>query len=554
MNRFVKAVKEKRDQQKRNPVFNFMGGVSFEINPIDTLKMVTASSIFGEPQYYRDGEFTKATIYDGVYSVNEWFKAYTILNPAYYGLKTSEIMEKVIDNALNYDFQATIEWALTLRKDFYMRLNPQVIMVRAAMHPKRVEFNTQHPGVFSSINALVMARADEPGSQLTYFLYLNGTTNNLPNILKRNWARKLSSLNAYQVHKYKNTGIGIIDTVRVSHAHSAVLDELMTTGNVHVDEQDNTWEAKRAAGMNWKDIYKTTTMGHMAILRNLRGMFREVDDIDFCQKVLDDLKKGVLQGKQFPFRYYSALEAVKQASNINHSSMIIDALEECLDIACDNMPKLSGKTMCLSDNSGSAWGTCTSEYGKVTIAKINNLSSVIAAKNSDEGYVGKFGDKLIVTPVSKRNGTLIQAEAITKNRYNDVGGSTENGIWIFFRDAIDQHQHWDNIFIYSDQQAGHGGLYGTDKDAEVYRDRGFSIKFDFSYMSKYIHVSKLIDEYRRKVNPKVNVFSIQTAGYTNVLVPEYGYRTNILYGWTGKELVFADEMIRFWNQKDEQNQ
>ncbi len=35
-----------------------------------------------------------------------------------------------------------------------------------------------------------------------------------------------------------------------------------------------------------------------------------------------------------------------------------------------------------------------------------------------------------------------------------------------------------------------------------------------------------------------------------MVVPEYGYRTNIMYGWTGKELVFADTMIRFWDEKD----
>lgn len=67
-------------------------------------------------------------------------------------------------------------------------------------------------------------------------------------------------------------------------------------------------------------------------------------------------------------------------------------------------------------------------------------------------------------PVSKRNGILKQAQDISKTQGSKVGRATENGIWIFFRDAIRQKQHWDNIFIYSDMQAGHGGLYGTDKD------------------------------------------------------------------------------------------
>ena len=46
----------------------------------------------------------------------------------------------------------------------------------------------------------------------------------------------------------------------------------------------------------------------------------------------------------------------------------------------------------------------------------------------------------------------------------------------------------------------------------------------------------------------LDVYCIQTAGHTNVLVPEYGYRTAILYGWTGRELIFADAMNRTWDE------
>ena len=235
-----------------------------------------------------------------------------------------------------------------------------------------------------------------------------------------------------------------------------------------------------------------------------------------------------------------------EKADVNHKPLILDTLEECMDIACDNMPKLEGKTMCLSDNSGSAWGAFTSEYGSVTVAEIDNLSSIITGRNSDEGYVGKFGDELITYPVSKRNGVLKQLEHMTTHRGHDVGMATENGIWIFFKNAIDKKEHWDNIFIYSDMQAGHGGLYGTSRGMDEYRKRGFACK-----NAVHVDVAKLIQKYRTKVNPKVNVFCVQTAGYTNVLVPEYGYRTNILYGWSDKILTFADTMIKFWNQKDE---
>ena len=256
---------------------------------------------------------------------------------------------------------------------------------------------------------------------------------------------------------------------------------------------------------------------------------------------LEYLKSGVKNGKQFPFRYYSALKVIQSNKNIPFYALIVQTLEECIDLSVENMPKLKGKTICLSDNSGSAWGTFESEYGSVTVAEIDNLSSVITSINSDEGYVGKFGDKLNITAVIRKNGILSQAREISNDKGDSVGLSTENGIWLFFRDAITNKTHYDNIFIYSDMQAGHGGLYGKG-NAYVIEGKNFILD------GRYIDVLSLIKEYRNKVNPKVNVFCVQTAGYKNVLIPEYIYRGAILYGWTGKEAIFANELIRQWDE------
>lgn len=551
MSKMTSTVKENREVAKNtkpNAVENFMGGISYTLNPIETLKIVTASSIFGEPQYYRAGEFADAKVKDGIVTCDRLFKEYLILpEELYSGKKTSDVMEKVIDDALSFDFDATIKWALELRENFNMRLNPQVIMVRAAMHPDRNAYTESNPGVFASINASVMSRADEPSSQLTYYLFKNGSKNKVPGILKRSWASRIEKMSARDIYKYRNTGIGLVDTVRVCHANNELINELMKTGSVAVPEEDKTWETLRATGKTWTEILATIKLGHMALLRNLRNIFTEIEDIDTCKEVLENLKKGVRKGKQFPFRYKTAYEMIKKADGIHHQALILDALEECMDIACDNMPKLKGKTCCLSDNSGSAWGTFNSEYGSVTVANIDNLSSVITARNSDEGYVGKFGDRLHMFPISHRNGVLTQATSVDKE--HNVGGGTENGVWLFFDKAIREKEHWDNIFIYSDMQAGHGGLYGTDEGIRQYRRLGFGCKG-----GTYIDVAKLIDAYRKQVNPKVNVFCVQTAGYDNVLVPENGYRTSVLYGWTGKELLYADTINRFWDEADSKHQ
>lgn len=553
MSRISKAAVKMVENQKLRPdevVKNFMGGESYKLNPIDTLRMIAASSIFGEPSYYR------ANVSDAKFVPEEEIIGDELFT-SYKNKSTTDIFTEAIDNALDYDFDATLDLAVELRNEYWMRLNPQVIMVRAAIHPKRQEWSIKNPGRFNEIQAAVMMRADEPATQCAYYLYINnGKKSGMPSILKRSIADKLSNLGRYQVNKYKNSEIGMINAVRITHANSPILDELMRTGTVKVDQQEQTWEQKKSAGLSWKEILATTKMGHMALLRNIRNVFTEINDLELCKAYMEDLKEGVLKGKQFPFRYENAYRQIEQVSSIYHKPFILDKLEECIDISVENLPKLKGKTVCLSDNSGSAWGNLVSEYGTTRVASIDNLSSVIAAQCSDEGYVIKFGDIYKDFPISKRNGVLSQAKAIDKDGMSDVGGNTEGGIWKFFKYIIENKIVYDNIFIFSDMQAGTGGLFGTTKDKMEYKAAyGFPLGFTPNWrhrglhidLSEHINVYKLILDYRKKVNPKVNVFSVQTAGYDNVVIPQMSYRCAMLTGWTGKEISFASEYIKQWD-------
>lgn len=89
-------------------------------------------------------------------------------------------------------------------------------------------------------------------------------------------------------------------------------------------------------------------------------------------------------------------------------------------------------------------------------------------------------------------------------------------------------------------QAGHGNLYGT--DSREYRDYIHPNKG-----GSYIDVLALVSKYRKTVNPKVNIFTVQVAGYNNSVLPENLYRGAILAGWTGKEPIFAKAIIDAWD-------
>ncbi len=531
MSKFSKASKKSvagiRVHEK-TAVKNFMGGTSYTLNPLDTLRIVAASSIFGEPSYYRGS-------HDKPSNLSMLLKNDVL---GLYGKdveSTTDVFTNVIDAALDHDFEATLEMARTLRHEYFMRMNPAVIFIRAAQHPNRGEFNKNNPGVMRKIGTELIVRPDDITNQFDYYMWLNVTKKGLPSIVKRVWADALGEFDAYRINKYKSKGL--IDLVRISHAKSDVINELMTTGNVSVDASAQTWESLRSQGKTWKEIFDTIRIPHMALLRNLRGIFTEVEDLEFAKKVCEVLKGGVPYGKQFPFRYYTAYQAV---GSVNHSGLLKDTLEECLDISVSNLPKLEGKTACLSDNSGSAWGSLNSEYGTVTVAEIGNLSSIVTALQSDEGEVGVFGDRLSMKPVSSRNGILSQMkEASVRGRKQ--GGGTENGIWLFFKEAIENKTHYDNIFVYSDMQAGHGGLFGV--NPSEYKE----FIYDSSY-GRHIDVLKLVEKYRKTVNPKVNIFTVQTAGYNNSVVPENLYRGAILGGWTGKESSYAKALIDAWDQ------
>ena len=46
----------------------------------------------------------------------------------------------------------------------------------------------------------------------------------------------------------------------------------------------------------------------------------------------------------------------------------------------------------------------------------------------------------------------------------------------------------------------------------------------------------------------MNVFTIQTAGYNDSILPQNFERVAIMAGWTGKEVVYAQKLIEKWDK------
>ena len=526
----------KIESMRKSTHKNFMGGLSYDIeSPILKLICMSASSFFGEPMYYKGQASTRRCTggTDRVRSLTNGERTYLrkVLNGIdtyeWRNLSPSESMERAIDEALDYDAEATLQWAAVLRNEEFIRVTPQVILIRAANHPA-----VRGTGLVRQYAAKITARADEPATQMAYQLSAFGKP--IPNAIRRAWRDYLSTATDYQLAKYRMEG-RIVKTVDVAnlamgkgfYGYDSPIGRLMR-GELVLGGDVKTWESIRSNGGTWEEAIEV--MGHMALLRNIRNFVQNKVPTELW---LNKLVATAAKGKQLPFRYLSAFNANKGAPG-----PVLDAIEECLEISVGSLPVLDGRSLVLTDNSGSAHGTPISELSTMTVAQIGNLMGVLTGKISDDGVVGVFGDRLEYLPVRKKASVMDQAREA--NRVGQgIGGGTENGVWLALDDAIRNRKHWDNIFVYSDMQAGHGGLYGRNaNDYSNYRWRN----------TRNIDVPLLIHRYREKVNSKVNVFLVQIAGYEDTLLPEYYERTFIIGGWSGSIFKFAKRMIDTMNQ------
>lgn len=588
-----------------NEMTNFMGGKSFKLfSPLNRLKLVAFSSFLGEPTYYqpveRDEEYIEDFKKNKLDNILQQIKDHLLI-PTDMGVSRNITFYNATNAALEFDFKKTLELAVQCRNEFLMRKSTAQILAIAAAHPKRVEFNEKNPKLFRDILVKCWLLPGDAIACLDAWKALFGSKTKFPSFIKRAYEDRLRDLSAYQQEKYRKESISM---VRLAHPSKSTLKQndtlsiLMTDGHLELDDKDVKWETHRSMGKTWLETLEIMEwrLPHMAALRNIRGFVLSDPGIENMKKYLEMLLSGVKGGKQFPFRYITACKQIKKSFEkmliaeynkikksfkkmenkinneeyeenpqeeqenkkiknkeipvyvlVEYKDVIMEYLEKCLQMSMENYPQLEGDVMALSDNSGSAHGTMTSSYGSQTISDIGNLSALFTAyRATGRGVVGVFGDDLKFYEVDKTKSLLYQYDEIS-NLGTTVGSATENGVWLFFKWAFqnpceNKYDHW---FCYSDMQVGHGGLYGKDLDI---KNKGFLWDNKCTNSNLYIDIHKCVDKYRMEINPKLNTYMVQTAGYDNTILPEATYRGAILAGWTGNEVVYAKELSRLWNE------
>ena len=356
--------------------------------------------------------------------------------------------------------------------------------------------------LFKSIN-----RPDDMAEILSSYLKMNGldckSVKRIPNSMKRAFRRYLEKMNPYQIDKYKmnNREISLVDLVNIFHPVSQKSNEEAYRRLMKGESLDGTYDSKilekemsASCTSDMDEIEKSEAkhdaiesvlksgMPIMNLLRNLCNIVKYASDlVDEAVKQLTDEKK-ILNSRLLPFRFASAYEKVLELKNDSESKIkfesdmsvadkVLNGIEKAMTIACQNVPELDGNCAILIDHSGSVrgdWGgnSLISAFSSVTTAKIGNLFASIMAFKQKDVYIGMFGDKLI-SPTFSRNMGLLEFNDKSYREGSSCGGATENGLYEFLRNAINEKKRIDNFIVFSDMEIGDGGEGGWDRTSRV---------------------------------------------------------------------------------------
>lgn len=439
----------------------------------------------------------------------------TFLSGDHYYETEKEIVNRIVNKLNEVDPLFAAKLALYVRNEGNLRSVSHLIAATIAKRASGTEWSKRF------YNKIVV-RPDDMSEILSAYAVQNKMDlkkiRKIPNAIKKGFKTALERLDAYQIDKYKMNSrqVKMLDLVNLFHPKgtqrnqqayhnlvngkslaglyaSKVLEKEMTKAGQKT--QGKSVQEKEAAKKEVIENVLSNVKGMpiMNLLRNLRNIIlyapKSVDDA--CAQLTNET--AVLNSRLLPFRFATAYEEIEKMSfsdkksdtsivfeeDYNNQTItatefaklkekVLNAIEDALQISCQNIPELEGNTAILIDHSGSVRGdgggsSRVSAFSKTTTAMIGNLFGSMMAYRQKNVYIGLFGDRLIPVKID-RSQRLLDFNKRSFDKGANCGGGTEQGIYDFFRQAVREKKKIDNIIVFSDCQIGSSGStswYGT---------------------------------------------------------------------------------------------
>lgn len=324
--------------------------------------------------------------------------ACTFLNDSFY-TPANEITQAILDQIEKCDPLFVSKLAVYLRNDMYLRTAPILLITKLALMGK----------LKAGIVPRVIIRADEIKELLACWKGLSGNPDlkKMPNQLKKGIALAFNNFNSFQFRKYNKQGketITFKDAMRLVHPkpkseeHAAAFRAIKEDNLPAID----TWETVLSSGKDkkeaWESLIKENKIPYMAALRNAKNIIKAQVDLGIFNEYLDLLsdKEKVLRSKQFPFRFWSALDQIHDLGDIRVRPTI-DAIAKAITYSVDNIPgieNLKDKSVLIAcDVSGSMTFHTLSQFSSVRLIDVGVILGRLLASQLRYVVTGVFGDE-----------------------------------------------------------------------------------------------------------------------------------------------------------------
>lgn len=356
--------------------------------------------------------------------------------------KSADTLKRLPELLAKVDPKFAAKAAIYARNTFGMRSITHVLAVEVAKYLSGKEWSKK-------FYEDIIRRPDDMTEIVSY--YLNKNKNQaLPNSLKKGFAKAFDKFDGYQIAKYKGEGneVSLVDIVNLVHPKATTKNKKALAELIGGTlKNTETWEAKLSnAGQAesssdkkemksqaWKELIETKKIGYLALVRNLRNIMSQAPDvIDAACELLKD-KNMIASSLILPFQYITAIEEIQKIGG-SDSRKIVSALEDAIETACSNVPKMPGKTCVIYDRSGSMSGQPT---------KIGGLFAAVLAKSNNADVV-LFGSTAQHIDFNLRDSIF----SISK-KFNqvDLGGTKYSTFFDLMKDK------YDRLIILSDGEA-----------------------------------------------------------------------------------------------------
>lgn len=308
----------------------------------------------------------------------------------------------------------------------------------------------------------------------------------ITNAMRKGFGEAFGRFDGYSLAKYKGEGnvVKLVDVANICHPKETEKNAGAITRLINGELKSfDTWESELSAvGSDanakkevWRRLLAENKLGYFALLRNLRNIIN-LGDVELKKSALSALlnENAIRKSLVLPFRFSTAY---KELSVIDTDAMRY--ISRACEIACSNVPKLSGKTLVALDVSGSMQN----------VADIAALFSAVLVKSNDCDII-TFAERAQYKRVNPDDSLMT-----IKDNLRFAGGGT-NFIDIFNV----ANKKYDRIILLSDMQAWKPqmGWWGLSHESP----------------------SAAYNAYKRRYNPDCKMYSLDLAGYGTLQVPE----------------------------------